>query len=489
MQEIRLNQKKWFLDGDKPLGDPGGFGQVFEGTDSENQQTVAVKRLHVDARMAAHRELDMVKGLVERHFEHVMPVLDFGLDAQSDNYYIVMPRADFSLKDTLESKGIFPDLEAIETLRQVAMGLREVGHIVHRDVKPGNVLFHEGRWKLSDFGIAKFIAEATSSQTVQQYRTPEYAAPEQWSGAGIASSTDIYALGCIGYELITGSPPFSGSYEELRRKHFQDQPPTLEGHSPRMQSLLFMMLRKRPEARPNLDRIIQLLTNIVEISSDPLPRKGEDLLAQANAFIISTAEQAESQYRKEQAIKAKRQELFNSARESLHLVAGHLFQKIKVLTPLAHDNVRADIGHFNIAFGGDTNMFISMFKPETRLPQNALFHTANDVAAGARILVTQGTPRYEYESNLWFVSTDGGSTYRWYEISYFDESNPSKGSQAINGFLKTYNGTNPFSRSAYGPRPIDDEDLDVFCDRWMELLAYAAMGRLQQLDLRINPPD
>ena len=91
-----------------------------------------------------------------------------------------MSRAGDSLQGFLEKNGPLVATEISSILLQIVTGLLEVGDLVHRDLKPDNVLFHEGKWKIADFGIARFVEEATASNTVKDCLSPYYTAPEQW---------------------------------------------------------------------------------------------------------------------------------------------------------------------------------------------------------------------------------------------------------------------------------------------------------------------
>jgi serine/threonine-protein kinase len=166
MQKIALPQGEWFYDPAAPLGPPGGFGTVFEGY-SDLYGALAVKRLHLTASEAAHREMRMAQDLAGRHFDHVISVFDAGEDAQTGGYFVVMPKAERSLQTEIERVGTFPDTAAVPILLEIVAGLLEVQDIVHRDLKPGNVLFHDSRWKIADFGIARFLEDSTSLQTLK----------------------------------------------------------------------------------------------------------------------------------------------------------------------------------------------------------------------------------------------------------------------------------------------------------------------------------
>jgi len=174
---IRLPGGQWEYDDARPLGKAGGFGEVFHGRGANID--VAIKRLKIDANQAAHRELIIGNELMQRSLSHIVPIIDAGQDSESDRYFLIMPVCEFSLQDKIdEAKGTV-DMEIASTaISDIITGLSEVKDITHRDLKPANVLYHEGKWKISDFGIAKFIEDSTSLETLRNCLTPTYAAPE-----------------------------------------------------------------------------------------------------------------------------------------------------------------------------------------------------------------------------------------------------------------------------------------------------------------------
>lgn len=160
MKEIRLPRGLWKYDPNNQLGKAGGFGAVFVGS-GEGHNKLAIKRLHITANEAAHRELHIADELIGRQLQHVMPILDAGQDAETDFFFVVMPCAEKSLQDELRQVRAFNETDALMILKQIATGLLEVSDIVHRDLKPANILFHDGKWKIADFGIARFVEDST----------------------------------------------------------------------------------------------------------------------------------------------------------------------------------------------------------------------------------------------------------------------------------------------------------------------------------------
>lgn len=275
MQTITLPRGIWVYDPTKPLGTPGGFGAVYAGFSNEHGE-LAVKRLHISANDAAHREMRIATDLAGRKLANVIPVLDAGEDADSGAYFVVMPKAEKSLQ--AEVTGGLQARDAARIMLDIVSGLIEVNDIVHRDLKPANILFHAGRWKVADFGIARFLEESTSLETLKGCLSPPYAAPEQWQFVRATPATDMYALGCIGYALLTGRPPFPGS--DFRDQHLHADPAALPaGCPPRLQTLLSMMLRKSPSARPGLERVCTLLNEVIQTSNPPGRGDGFNVLA------------------------------------------------------------------------------------------------------------------------------------------------------------------------------------------------------------------
>lgn len=312
MLKIKLPSGVFQYDPRKPLGKRGGFGQVFLGKTASGE-VVAIKKLHVSAADAAHRELRIADELKGRNFEHVIAFIDSGEDADTGEYFLVMPRAGHSLQDAVQQDGKLKIEEAANVLLQIAKGLNEVKELVHRDLKPDNVLWHDGRWKVADFGIARFVEEATASNTLKDCLSPHYAAPEQWRFEHATHAADIYALGCIGFFLLTGKPPFSTQPEE---QHQREPLPEFECGDGRLRALINNMARKLPETRPSASRVEDILVAIVE---KPQAERSGALasLATAGAQIAQQEQQVQAKLAEEQSARQARRTLMASAFQML----------------------------------------------------------------------------------------------------------------------------------------------------------------------------
>jgi len=497
MKSIKLDIGEWKYNPEKPLGTKGGFGIVFAGT-GQGHDNIAIKRLNIEAKEAAHRELKIAKDLAGRKLSHVIPVLDSGQDADSDFYFVVMAQAKKSLQDELDSGKIFDDIEAANILLQIAEGLSEVSDIVHRDLKPANVLFHEGKWKITDFGIARFVENSTSLQTLKGCLTPPYAAPEQWRLEHSTTATDIYALGCIGYALLTGQPPFKGpNTESFKVQHLDEAPPQIDGQEPRLSSLLTMMLRKAPEARPRCNRVKHILQCVVKKENAPVATHGLEALAQAGVDIATQEAEEEAKLDAAKAKEEKRKHLANDGFKVLKAVIDKMFDHVLESAPAAKCRNRLSmpspgvIGqiqkHEGIVTLGRAELMVWCLHKNERMmiPDDAFPQTGWDVVLGSAIHVMQVRPKYIWSSSLWYSKLTSDDDYRWREVSYF--TNPNRLNLkdfepfALEDLTEADGAASPtigVYQIAFGPKLIDDEAFDDFCDRWSDILAKAANGQL-----------
>jgi len=479
MVEIRLPRSAWDYDPDQPLGPEGGFGAVFAGRAADHSP-VAVKMLKVTPNQGGHRELRIADELAGRPFKHVIPVYDCGQDAASGHFFVVMARAERSLQSVLDDGRTFREAEAAGVLLDVLDGLEEVADLVHRDLKPGNILYHEGAWKVADFGIARFIEASTSRHTLKGFLSPAYAAPEQWRYETASPATDLYALGCIAYALFTGRPPFAGPGDDaIKDAHLHASPPPLPGVSPTTASLCAMLLSKIPGSRPDRARVRSVLQRAADGVSPPATG-GLAQLAQAGAAAAQAAAAAEAEQERARGQRAGRAALAAEGRRTLDGSIDSLWAAISQAAPGA---VRRNA--HTVELGG-AQLSFDLGLARSPIAQGAFPLWGWDVVAGATVAVCQAAPRYVWSASLWYASPPTTGAYRWWEVSY-----------CANALCRTHPEFEPFalppcedadiacSRTmthtvavAFGPRPADGEDFAQFADRWADLLARAASGRL-----------
>jgi eukaryotic-like serine/threonine-protein kinase len=212
----------------------GGAAIVYLAVDRKHQRRVAIKVLKPELAQALgaerfSREIEIAARLAH---PNILAVHDSG-DAEELLYY-VMPYVDGeSLRDRLDREKQLSVDEAVRLAREIAGALAHAHAqgVVHRDIKPANILLQAGHAIVSDFGIARAIGRAAGdrlTETGLAVGTPAYMSPEQASGADeVDARTDVYALGCVVYEMLAGAPPFSGSTPQaiLARKAVESVPP------------------------------------------------------------------------------------------------------------------------------------------------------------------------------------------------------------------------------------------------------------------------
>jgi serine/threonine protein kinase/Tfp pilus assembly protein PilF len=219
---------------DRELG-RGGMATVFLAQDTKHDRVVALKVLHPDlaASLGPDRFLREIKLAARLNHPHILPLFDSG---QADGMlYYVMPYVEGeSLRERLDRDGKLSIDEAVKLAQGIASAL-DYAHrqgIVHRDVKPENVMLYESMPMVMDFGIAKAVAAGseTLTQTGMMIGTPAYVSPEQAAGeTNLDGRSDQYSLACMLYEMIAGERPFSGNTpQSIMAKRFTETPKTLQ---------------------------------------------------------------------------------------------------------------------------------------------------------------------------------------------------------------------------------------------------------------------
>ncbi|MEV0390068.1 serine/threonine-protein kinase [Nonomuraea sp. NPDC050643] len=234
----------------------GGMGEVWRGEDIVLARTVAVKVL-LPGRMEdpgfVARFQGEARAMATINHSGVVDVYDYGISG--DTVYLVMKFVDGEPLDRLLARlGRIPPQPAMELIAQAASALQAVHDrgIVHRDVKPGNLLVQrDGTLVLTDFGIARSDMANRLTDAGMVLGTAAYCAPEQAEGAPVTPAVDIYALGVVAYECLVGQRPFDGdSAVTIALKHIREAPPPLPHEiPPAVRTLVEIALSKDPARR------------------------------------------------------------------------------------------------------------------------------------------------------------------------------------------------------------------------------------------------
>ena len=256
----------------------GGMGEVWRATDLELDRNVALKLLAPRADVERfEREARAFAALAH---PNVTQLYDYGEDG--DRPYMVLEYVPGgTLEDRLQ-KGALPDAQTYAISTDIASGLAHAHArgVIHRDVKPTNILFdEEGRAKLTDFGIAQTTGDGTLTDAGTVLGTASYISPEQASGAPTTPATDVYSFGVMLFRMLTGRAPFeSDDALELVMLHRDTPPPPVEAFRPdappELAALAAASLAKDPRARPQ-DGAALLAALDAGVVAAPLAATGE----------------------------------------------------------------------------------------------------------------------------------------------------------------------------------------------------------------------
>jgi len=263
----------------------GGMAMVYRAHDLMLERTVAIKLLRADFSSDPdfrERFRQEAKAAANLSHPNIVTVHDFGLD--SERLFIVMeyvPGTD--LKSIIQQNGRFNVEEAVSLIVQACAGIGYAHRagLVHCDIKPQNMLVTpDKRLKVVDFGIARALASiAPDEKSEVVWGSPQYFSPEQASGGAPSPASDVYSLGVVMYEMLTGQLPFSASSpEELARLHREMPPPSPSRLNPnvpyQLDQILLKVLSKEPSGRyRTADQLGRVLVTFSQASSaiDPVP--------------------------------------------------------------------------------------------------------------------------------------------------------------------------------------------------------------------------
>ena len=471
---INLNQK-WHI-GDQ-LG-AGGFGRVHL-AQSELGKTAVIKL--IPKAPGADRELlfEDLDGV-----PNVVPILDRG--EWKDSWVLVMPKADKSLRDHLSENGDRLSLnDTVQVLSDVVQALAALdGQIVHRDIKPDNLLLLDGQWCLADFGISRY-AEATTAPDTRKYAmTPPYAAPEQWREERATSATDVYALGVVAYELLAGELPFAGpGVHDYRRQHLHDKPESISGVPLKLRSLINECLYKALEARPRPQNLLARLQDSVRVGSDAANR-----LQQAHYLAVQRRAEVARQKSAAKSDAERQFELCEAANRSLEQVIELLNAQILSNAPASErTNPLTHLTHWSWSLN-EAKLRVRLSRMAEPRAHDDTHGPPFEIMAYSDIILRIPPAEDDYEGrahSLWYCDAKDAGVFRWYETAFmFSPFIPKRG--RINPFAlgpgqDAYIALSP-AIAEYQPAwpftPIDQGDEGDFLERWIGWFADAAQGLL-----------
>lgn len=245
----------------------GGMADVYKAHDAILDRMVAVKILHAqlanDEEFLEKFRLE-AKGAARLSHSNIVGIYDVGQDA--DKHYIVMEYiAGETLKKKVQREKCLSVEEALRIAKEIARALREAhaNNLVHCDIKPHNILVTtDGRVKVADFGIARAVTSSTMTYNGNVIGSVHYFSPEQAKGTKVTPKSDIYSLGVVLYEMLTGTLPFTGETPVgIALKHLQEEPKPICQHNPKLppmvEAIVQKAMAKDPKDRPSSNELIE----------------------------------------------------------------------------------------------------------------------------------------------------------------------------------------------------------------------------------------
>ena len=280
----------------------GGMAEVYKGIDVIDNKTVAIKILkkeYAENEEFLRRFRNESKAIAVLSHPNIVKIYDVGFSEKIQ--YIVMEYIDgITLKEYIEGEGVLTWKDTVHFVIQILRALQHAHDkgIVHRDIKPQNIMmFTDGTIKVMDFGIAKFAREDGKTATDQAIGSVHYISPEQASGSVTDAKSDIYSVGAMMYEMLTGKKPFDDDNPvAIAVKHMQEQPERPRSVNPDIpdgiEEIVLKAMEKKPEDRYQTTG--EMISDIEEFKSDPTMHFGyyqeeDDTIEDTRNFIAPVA--------------------------------------------------------------------------------------------------------------------------------------------------------------------------------------------------------
>jgi serine/threonine protein kinase len=468
---VELSSGVWKLG--EPLG-RGGYGEVYCG--HRGEELAAIK--FVPKSTGVPREVLLE---IPKDARNVVPITDTGEDG--DNWIIAMPLADDSLENVIAANGgNLSEPLALTVLADIAEALMSLdGKIVHRDIKPGNILRLGTKWCLSDFGIARYAEAATGTQTHKGFGSTHYYAPELWRGHSATSQSDMYALGVVAYEMITGRHPFDGTDSEIRDGHLHEEPEST-GAPKRLDWAILDCLQKAPELRLTAFQFKEKLAQ----SAAGYESAGALSLVRANREERRRRELASQQAAQAAAVEEQRAIYLKHAHTKFSRLSDEVRTKMQSLADLAVLEISTNESW--VLSLGQASMRFSLMYHDPDWLRNQLEDAPFAVIAHASVTVFQSSTSNDHRGrshSMWFADAHEEGKFEWFETAFRQNAGmipterpiPFDAEPVSDEATAALLGGGAF-HVAWPFTPVDADDVDAFADRWAAWFGDASRGQL-----------
>lgn len=469
MTTVVIGGEEWDLSGQ--LGQ-GGFGRVFRAF-NRNGEKIAVKMVQKDSGYREVEVLDLLQAMSGR-CNNVIPLR--GSATVGDEIAIAMPIAEYSLRTVLTEDPLTTD-EVRPILIDIASGLDFLhthAGIVHRDVKPENVLFHDSVWKISDFGISR-IAPDTSPSTHKGAGDARYSSPEQWNREHVKYPSDIFSLGVVIWEMLTGKLPFEPG---TQGRPFPLPPTDDDTLTP----LARRCLLREPDLRPRIRDVLD------DLCRDPVVRHARTL-HQSDRILQAESDRIANAADKRRAASETKDARYNDAVQRLETIRKHLRDAADsrfLWTEETTDSL------FSLHYGtGGTAASLAVSDARQYIPPETKPWRGFEIVASSSIAVTSRRADSGWRGMshaLWYCRPGPSRSFGWY-CPAFDYTNPDNITDVLRPFslppaheaFQVLRKEDPGMRLTFGFTAVDDStrSLTKFCDSWLNWLGAAATDTLR----------
>ncbi|MFF5230747.1 serine/threonine-protein kinase [Dactylosporangium sp. NPDC000521] len=466
---VTIGAQRWSL-GDK-LGQGGG-GAVFAAL-SDDGVSGAVKFVVKTGEVPRDNVIERPSG----RLRNILPIWACG--EYGPWWVFVMPRGEISLENYLLRRATrLERSEALAVLTDVATALHDLeihDGVVHRDLKPGNVMQYQQQWHLVDFGIARVVEAATATLTKRAALSAPYAAPERWREDRSGCPADVYSWGVMAYEVFSGRIPFQGpERSDFRDQHLHEAPPALDTVEAPLATLVAECLGKSPRSRPTAAEILSRLQSLNRV----LPKGLQDL-RNANEQILHGRLRSEILAERQRSTRESSDDLYQDALASFRRLSQRFRSELNNAAGVVED--RTYRSGWRLKFG---NASLSLSVPRHSVDYGK--KTAGlsfSVIAYAQVALEwsdPGSPHTGRSHALWYCDAGGDGRFDWHELAFRWSGHRTSAEMPFARDVDAevaavVMGKDGKFAVAVPPHRINHGSTDEFIERWAEWFATAAM--------------